>query len=297
MTRPTSFDFRALPEEQRVAFYGAVFAMAAADDEMSSEELALVFETLDMEGMSPAAQRGVRAFTVDPPDLADCLDELRDSSRELRFGIMVTLMDVALADDVIVDEEREALQAAAAVLEVSEEQLRAIERFTREVRRIRAEGLGDNAAAEAMKGALSGLTAVGVPIAAVYFSGSVIGFSAAGITSGLAALGLGFGMVPGIGIAVVVGTATFVGVRWLLNRHKAHRKAEHRAENDRRAQRVVKNLQATINDLAERIVELRGKADTAEANERAIDVLTERLTALQKLLARREAREAAGATA
>jgi len=297
MTRPTRFDFQALPEEHRVAFYGTVFAMAAVDGEMSSEELALVFETLDIEGMDPKAQRKVRAYAVDPPDLADCLSKLRDSSRELRFGIMVTLMDVALADDVIVDEEGEALQAAAAVLEVSEVQLRAIERFTREVRRIRREGLGDNAAAEAMKSALSGLTAVGVPIAAVYFSGSVVGLSAAGITSGLAALGLGFGMVPGIGVAVLVGTATFIGVMWLLNRHKAHRKAEVKAENDRRAQRVVKNLQATINDLVDRIAELRDKADTAEANERAIDALMARLTALQKLLARREAREAEGATA
>lgn len=297
MTQTTNFDFKALPEQQQVAFYGTVFAMAAADDELVSEELTLIFETLDLDGLSPEAQRQVRAYTLDPPALDDCLGQIKDGSPMLRYGIMVYLMDVALADDIIVDEERAVLEQAAGVLEVSEQQLRAIERFTREVRRIRSEGLSENAAAEAMKGALSGLTGVGIPIAAVYFSGSVLGFSAAGITSGLAALGLGFGMLTGIGVVIAVGTATFISVRWLLNRSKAHKKNEIKTNNDRRAQLVVKNLQATINDLADRIIELKEKADTADANEKAITVLANRMKALQKLLARRQAHGPAGATA
>ena len=103
--------------------------------------------------------------------------------------------------------------------------------------------------------------------------------------------------MTGIGVVIAVGTASFIGVRWLLNRRKAHKTKEIKADNDRRAQLVVKNLQATINDLAERILELRDKADTAEANEKAIDELALRMKALQKLLARRQAQGAAGATA
>lgn len=54
---------------------------------------------------------------------------------------------------------------------------------------------------------------LGVPIAAVYVSGSVVGLSAAGITSGLAWLGLGgllglSSMLTGIGVVILIGAAT-----------------------------------------------------------------------------------------
>ena len=78
-----------------------------------------------------------------------------------------------------------------------------MKRYAEKVRRVRERGIDDNHAADAIKAAVSGMTAVGVPIAAVVYSGSVVGLSAAGITSGLAALGLGLGMVPGIGVAIL----------------------------------------------------------------------------------------------
>ncbi|MDS1617288.1 hypothetical protein [Escherichia coli] len=62
--------------------------------------------------------------------------------------------------------------------------------------------------------------AVGVPLAAVYLSGSVVGMSAAGLTSGLATLGLGgllgfSSMATGIGVAVLIGVGTYKGIRQL----------------------------------------------------------------------------------
>ena len=60
--------------------------------------------------------------------------------------------------------------------------------------------------------------AVGVPLAAVYLSGSVIGISAAGMTSGLAALGMGgvlgfSSMFTGIGVAVLLGVGAYKGMK------------------------------------------------------------------------------------
>ncbi|EFN9662980.1 hypothetical protein HVW53_16115 [Escherichia coli] len=62
--------------------------------------------------------------------------------------------------------------------------------------------------------------AVGVPLAAVYLSGSVVGMSAAGLTSGLATLGLGgllgfSSMATGVGVAVLIGVGTYKGIRQL----------------------------------------------------------------------------------
>jgi hypothetical protein len=53
------------------------------------------------------------------------------------------------------------------------------------------EDFSDDALKRSMKELTAKAGAVGVPLAAVYLSGSVIGMSAAGITSGLATLGLG----------------------------------------------------------------------------------------------------------
>jgi hypothetical protein len=139
-----------------------------------------------------------------------------------------------------------------------------------------------------LKQAAAGLGAVGVPIAAVYFSGTVIGLSASGITSGLAALGLGFGMVSGIGAAILIGTGVFLAARWLLDPGNTRGRGLLQRERERRAQLVIRNLQEAINLIIARVTALQEEASRAAANEEAIRALTERLRALQQLLAKRK---------
>ena len=76
----------------------------------------------------------------------------------------------------------------------------------------------DDQIKNSMKETMAKAGAVGVPMAAVYLSGSVIGVSAAGMTSGLAALGMGgilgfSSMFTGIGVAVLLGVGAYKGVR------------------------------------------------------------------------------------
>lgn len=87
--------------------------------------------------------------------------------------------------------------------------------------------------------------AVGVPIAAVYFSGSVIGLSAAGITSGLASLGLGLGMVGGIGVAVLVGVSAYKAIKFLTSTTEV----EACKQRELMIQNIIRNNQKTINYL------------------------------------------------
>jgi hypothetical protein len=66
----------------------------------------------------------------------------------------------------------------------------------------------------------SGLAGVGVPISAIAVSGSVFGLSAAGITSGLAALGalVGGGMVAGAVLVVpAIAVGSIYGVKKLFD--------------------------------------------------------------------------------
>jgi hypothetical protein len=105
--------------------------------------------------------------------------------------------------------------------------------------------------------------AVGVPLFAIYLSGSVVGLSAAGITSGLAALGFGglFGlsaMVSGIGVVIVVGVVVYKVVRWLAGSEEA----ELAVLREKLMQEVVKQLQRSVNALLEDLTMLT--ADVVE---------------------------------
>ncbi|NUU95365.1 hypothetical protein XO10_02170 [Marinitoga sp. 1135] len=169
-------------------------------------------------------------------------------------------------------------------LNINDEQDKEIRNFVLKMKKIRERGLNDEYAKDTIKTAISGLSAVGVPITAIYFSGSVVGLSAAGITSGLAALGLGAGMVPGIGTAILLGVTVFMILAKILDIGDKRKKEKFQKERERRAEQVIKNLQETINDLIERIEILEKKADDSEANKKAVEQLTKRITLLKQII-------------
>lgn len=283
-----TFDLRKVPGEQLVAFYGLNFAAAAADGEIDKDELTTIFESMDLTLLTEEQKEKVRSYIMSPPKMDETLNLIANGADELRYTVAVGVIEVILADDVITKEESLFLDNICRRLNVTQNQRYAIIDFVSQARRIRLRGVDDNVAEKAMKSAASGLTAVGVPIAAVYFSGSVMGLSAAGVTSGLAALGLGLGMVPGIGIAIVIGTGIFIGMKYLFGDSKKEKERKLSAENERKAQLVIKNLQDTINELLKRISSLEPKAAESEANQKAIQVLRERLNSLKRILEQRK---------
>lgn len=284
----TPIDLTALPEYQRVAFAGALFAMADADGTIDKDELLLIFELSDLDGLAPGNKQAIQGYIIAPPAFNDTLEPFIHASLALRCALLLNLCEVAYANDLVAPAQEQLLDQACHTLEVSTAQYAAIVRFQKQMRQVRLRGLNDTIAAETAKSAVAGLSAVGVPIAAVYVSGSVIGLSAAGITSGLAALGLGLGMVPGIGVAVLLGAGIFMGVRYLLDAGQEREKERLRAEATRKAQLVILHLQEAITMLMERVQRLQGAAADAESNRAAIFQLNERLRALQQIVARRK---------
>lgn len=112
----------------------------------------------------------------------------------------------------------------------------------------------DDALAKGMKelGAKAG--AVGVPLAAVYLSGSVVGMSAAGLTSGLATLGLGgalgfSSMATGIGVAVLLGVGAYKGIKHLTGANELDKTKR----RELMLNEVIKQTQSTVSYLMEDI--------------------------------------------
>jgi len=89
--------------------------------------------------------------------------------------------------------------------------------------------------------------AVGVPLAAIYLSGSVVGFSAAGITSGLATLGLGLGMTGGLAAVALIGVLSYKGIKHITgaNEREKYRFKEMMLQN------VLKQTQQTMSFIIE----------------------------------------------
>lgn len=139
-------------------------------------------------------------------------------------------------------------------------------------------------------------TSVGVPVAAVYLSGSVTGLSAAGVTSGLAALGLGgvlglSAMVSGIGVAIVGGVGAYKAVQWVMGgaeRNRAFRRELMLQEVLRIHQKSMANLASDIVFFAERLTRLSFKV--AE-NRAVIDKLSREMTLLTGAMSRLRTRE------
>ena len=148
-------------------------------------------------------------------------------------------------------------------------------------------------------------SAVGVPVAAVYLSGSVTGLSAAGVTSGLAALGLGgvlglSAMVSGIGVAIIGGVGAYKAVQWVMGgteRDRAFRRELMLQEVLRIHQKSMANLAADIAFFAERLTARRsrqpaGPLSVKVAENRAvIDKLSREMILLTGALTRLRTRE------
>lgn len=117
--------------------------------------------------------------------------------------------------------------------------------------------------------------AVGLPLAAVYLTGT-IGFSAAGLTSGLAALGMGgilgfSSMVTGIGVALMIGVVSYKlvgkGIRAITGDD-----SEKYKQREFLLQNVMKQSQRAFNLLIEDINYLTSKAMELLKNSNVKDI-------------------------
>ncbi|HGS4817815.1 TPA: hypothetical protein ACMDRM_001710 [Vibrio cholerae] len=127
--------------------------------------------------------------------------------------------------------------------------------------------------------------AVGTPIAAIYLSGSVIGLSAAGMTSGLATLGMGgilglSSMATGIGVVVLIGLGTYAGIKKITG-------ADERSSNKRRELMLIavnKQTQLTISQLMEDIAYITEKLNqTVLGHEETKNLVGKLLSTLKQL--------------
>lgn len=134
LSPPSLLDLSGLSERERLAFYGALFALAAADDTIDERESDQILDSLHLDGLSEEARERAFALSISPPSLNACLDVLKGTGDAIRRGLMLNLVDVALADGEIEPGEPLALEAARLSLGISAEDLEAMHTYAYRVR-------------------------------------------------------------------------------------------------------------------------------------------------------------------
>ena len=169
--------------------------------------------------------------------------------KSLMFSLVKDLINVYYSSKKNKTKEFQFLDEYKDIFGVSQENIDFVFSAVELDHKILNEDLNDDQMKNIMKEVLTKAGSAGVPLAAIYISGSVVGMSAAGITSGLATLGLGLGMTGGLVVVGLISILTYKGLKHLTGANELDKfKTKEFMLNE-----VIKQTQKTISMLIEDI--------------------------------------------
>lgn len=289
MTKEKIKTLEVLDEKTKKVYTRVLIAFIKEQGELHPKQLSDLYLFMSQIGLSSESRHDLRAFlsndsNVSFVDVLHCLmskmQTLNSEEQEaMKFSIIKDLARLIKAanynprldNNLIITAEKFYPEKAEEILALVIKSIDNDEKFLK----------GEISISEfekRTKDLASKAAAVGVPIAAVYFSGSVVGLSAAGITSGLAALGFGgllglSSMITGIGTVVILGVMAYKGVRWILGKNER----ELRNKREKLIQDILKTHQKAINILIEDINELANKLEQYMSQSNRNEELLEKL--------------------
>lgn len=259
-----------MAEALKIAYLKIIVNMAYADDgqidELEFAEMLMLMTRLELE---PESRFVVRAYMAsgDALEKLDDLIQVIDKQappgqvRSVHVSLVKDLINIYLSTGGSGIGDFVFLQTNRALLQVTDEEIQLALAVIENDRKMLTDDYSDDQVVAALKGLSAKAAAVGTPLAAVYLSGSVVGMSAAGMTSGLATLGMGgalgfSSMATGIGVAVLLGVGAYAGVRRLTGANeltRAKRRELMLNEIIKQTQRTISLLVADINYLTEQV--------------------------------------------
>lgn len=252
-----------MSEPLKVAYVKAVINMAYDNDGVVDDkefaEILLLMTRLDLSTESRFSLRAYMASTdaLDPLDQlisqidAECPD---GQIKSVHISLVKDLINLYFCTGGVSLEDFAFFKKNRSLLKVTEGEVELAVMAIQNDRDMLKDDFTDEQVIAALKVLSAKAAAVGTPLAAVYLSGSVIGMSAAGLTSGLATLGMGgvlglSSMATGIGVAVLIGVGTYAGVRKLTGANELTRSKR----RELMLNEVIKQTQMTISLLIQDI--------------------------------------------
>lgn len=280
-----------MPEELKVAYVKVIvnmaFSSAGEVDKKEFAEILLLMTRLDLSTESRFTLRGYigSADNQEPlPSLLGTIDGVCSAShnKSIKISLVKDLISTYMSVNGGSYQDFAFLNENKALLGVSDGEIELAAMAIEQDFNMLREDVTDDVLKKGMKELGAKAAAVGVPVAAVYLSGSVIGMSAAGITSGLATIGMGgflgfSSMATGIGVAVLIGVGAYKGIRQLtganeLDKHK---------RRELMLNEVIKQTQTTLAMLIDDLNHITVKFNNA-LNEHGFQ--EEKIRKLQKMM-------------
>jgi uncharacterized membrane protein YkvA (DUF1232 family) len=125
-----------LSEQESLAFYGALFAMAAADGSVDPEEVKLIINLINLDSLSEVTKRQLQSYLILPPDLGTCLNQLSTTTAVVKERLILYFLEIALACEGISKEESKAIKLAKTKLKVSDGKFKDLKNFVYQMKKI-----------------------------------------------------------------------------------------------------------------------------------------------------------------
>ena len=203
------------PEVEKVDYLSIVASIASADGKITDEEITKIREFCTMIGIGEIGIGMILAAIADPA-IVDVQPILRRLSQtDLKFTLLTDMLFMAHADDIVSPDEKEEIRKIASMLKITPDQIAAIDKYVATVISTQNADRSESDWKRLGSEIAGILASAGVPLGAITIARTVFGN---GLTSRLAALGMGLGTAAGVGVAVSIGVSSYFGVRWLFKR-------------------------------------------------------------------------------
>ncbi len=213
-------------ENEQIAYLSVLSAVCYVDKEfgdMEKRQLDVLLAQLKISDVGKAKIYS-SVFNLQREDKLANLEVIQIlGNTELKYTLISDLCLFSLVDSKFSDDEYQYILGIGEVLGITQEQVDAIKSIQESLYKIKDIPPNSEKYKHLIKDSAAKLAGVGVPVAAIAASGSMFGLSAAGITSGLAALGglVGGGMllgavvvVPAIALGAAFGVKKLFDVVW-----------------------------------------------------------------------------------
>ncbi len=280
-----------MPEALKVAYVKIIVNMAFSDDGLVDKkefaEILLLMTRLELTNESRFEIRSyinAESNLISVAELLAIIDQecVPSHNKSIKISLVKDLISIFMSVNEGEYKNVPFIQQHQTLFGVSDAEIElAVMAIQQDFKMLR-DDFSDDALKRSMKELTAKAGAVGIPIAAVYLSGSVVGMSAAGISSGLATMGLGgvlgfSSMATGIGVAVLLGVGAYKGIRHLTGANELDKTKR----RELMLNEVIKQTQSTLSSLINDLNYISGKFNDAldEQNRQG-----EKIKQLQKMM-------------
>ena len=225
-----------MSEELKIAYTKVLINMSFSDDEkIDDQELSEILALMTKLELKSDTRFKIRSYITDiskdnmeqVETLIKAIENNSESShhKSLMISLVKDMINIHFGTKNTKDRNFEFLNNHRKLLNISDEEIDLAFSAVENDYKMLYDDLDDDAITKNLKELASKAASVGAPLGAVYLSGSVLGMSAAGMTSGLASLGMGgalglSSMATGIGVAVILGVGVYKGMQHLTGANK-----------------------------------------------------------------------------